>query len=71
MSCVQLDVARGDDADVDADRLDGAEPHELLLLDDAEQLRLRLEIDVPDLVEEDRSAVGDFEEAALASRSRR
>src|SRR2546430_13403227 len=50
---------------VDLDRLDGAEAHELLFLDHAQQLGLRLEVDVADLVEEDRAAVGDFEETAL------
>ena len=61
----QVDVGRGDDAHVDLDRLDPAEPHELALLDDAQQLGLRLERDVADLVEEDRALVGELEQALL------
>src|SRR2546423_11874053 len=49
---LQIAVGRGDDADVDLDRLHAAEAHELALLDDTQQLRLRLERNVADLVEE-------------------
>ena len=49
----QVDVGGGDDADVDLDRLDAAEAHELALLNHAQQLGLGLERDVADLVEED------------------
>ena len=61
----QIDVGRGDDADVDLDRLHAAEPHELALLNDAQQLGLRLERDVADFVEEDRAAVGEVEQPLL------
>ena len=61
----QLDVGRGDDPDVDLDRLDAAEPHELALLNDAQELGLRLERDVPNLVEENRALVGELEEPLL------
>ena len=61
----QIDVGRGDDAHVDLDRLDAAEPHELALLDHAQQLGLGLERDVADLVEEDRPLVGELEEPLL------
>ena len=61
----QIDVGRGDDADVDLDRLDAAEAHELALLDDAQQLGLGLERDVADLVEEDRALVGQLEQPLL------
>ena len=61
----QIDVGRGDDPDVDLDRLDAAEAHELALLDDAQQLGLRLERDVADLVEEDRALVGELEQPLL------
>ena len=61
----ELDVGRGDDADVDLDGLDAAEPHELALLDDAQQLGLGLERNVADLVEEDRPLVGELEEPLL------
>ena len=58
----QVDVGRRDDADVHLDRFDAAEPHELPLLDHAQELGLRLERDVADLVEEDRALVGQLEE---------
>ena len=61
----QVDVGRGDDPHVDLDRLDAAEAHELALLDDAQQLGLRLERDVADLVEEDRALVGELEQPLL------
>ena len=61
----QIDVGRGDDPDVDLDRLDAAKAHELALLDDAQQLGLRLERDVADLVEEDRPLVGELEQPLL------
>ena len=67
----QLDVRRGDDPDVDLDRLDAAEAHELALLDHAQQLGLRLERDVADLVEEDRALVGELEQALLRVDRRR
>ena len=61
----QIAVGRGDDAHVHLDRLHAAEPHELALLHDAQQLRLGLGRDVPDLVEEDAALVGQIEEALL------
>ena len=61
----QVDVGGGDDADVDLDRLHAAEAHELALLDHAQQLGLRLERDVADLVEEDAALVGEVEQALL------
>jgi len=54
-------IRRGDDAHVDADRRGAAEPHELPLLEHAEQLHLRPDRDLPDLVEEDRAAVCQLE----------
>src|SRR5205085_78853 len=62
---VEVRVRRGDDADVDANRLHRSESHELFFLNYAKELGLRFEIDVADLVEKDRSAVGDFEQTAL------
>ena len=61
----QVDVGRGDDPDVDLDRLHAAEAREVALLDHAQQLRLRLERDVADLVEEDAALVGELEEPLL------
>src|SRR5206468_9847000 len=46
-------------------RLRTADPLELLLLQDAQQLRLELERDLADLVEEQRAAVGHLEAADL------
>ena len=62
---LQVDVGRGDDADVDLDRLHAAEAHELALLHHAQQLGLRLDRDVADLVEEDAALVGEIEHALL------
>ena len=62
---LQVDVGRGDDAHVDLDRLHAAEAHELALLHDAQQLGLRFDRDVADLVEEDAALVGEVEHALL------
>src|SRR6202035_6094725 len=61
----QIGVGGGDDAHVDLDHVDGTQAHELLLLDHAKELGLRIEIDVADLVEEDRAAIGYLEESSL------
>ena len=58
-------VGRGDDADVDLDHLVAAQPLELLLLQHAQHLGLRLEAHVADFVEEDRALVGLLELADL------
>src|SRR6185436_11049433 len=62
---LQIDVGGGNDADVDLDRLHAAEAHELTLLHDAQQLGLRLDRHVADLVEEDAALVGQIEHALL------
>ncbi len=51
-------MGRGQDPDVDRDRLRAADALERHLLQDAEQLGLDFEVDVADLVEEERAAVG-------------
>ena len=56
-------VGRRQDPDVDRDRLRAADPLEGHLLEHAEQLGLDLEVDVADLVEEERAAVGLLEPA--------
>ena len=61
----QVGVGGGDDAHVGLARLDAAERHELLLLDHPQQLGLRVERDVADLVEEDGAAVGGLEQPLL------
>src|SRR5581483_12074324 len=60
---LEVAVRRRDDPDVDGDRLRPADPLELPILEHAEQLRLRLEGQLADLVEEERAAVGQLEAA--------
>src|SRR6266699_2008503 len=62
-------VGGGEDADVDLERAVAAHPLELALLEHAQDLRLRLERHVADLVEEERAAVSDLE-LPLARRDR-
>src|SRR5450756_1981263 len=58
--------ARGrDDAHVGVLRLDRAHGQELALLQDAQELRLRLDRNRADLVEEDRALVGRLEQTLL------
>ncbi len=54
------------DAHVDLERLRRAEPLELPALQHPQQLRLHLERQLADLVEEERAAVGDLEAAERA-----
>ena len=57
----QIAVGRRHDPDVDPDRLVGAHALHLTLLQDAEELGLRVERQLADLVEEQRAAVGELE----------
>src|SRR5438034_8727829 len=57
----EVAVRRGDQADVDLDRPGAADTLELLLLEDPEELRLEVERDLADLVEEERAAMGHLE----------
>src|SRR5438876_2269562 len=59
----EVPVRGCDYSDVDALRTRATEPLELPLLEHPQQLRLQLERDVADLVEEERSAVGQLETA--------
>ena len=59
----QVAVGRRDDADVGAQRAGAAEALELVLLQDAQDLRLRVGAHVADFVEEQRAAVGLLEAA--------
>src|SRR5207248_11316877 len=61
---LQILVRRGEDANVDLDPVRAAHGLERLLLQDAQHLRLRLDAHVADLVEEQRSPVGQLELAA-------
>ena len=58
-------VGGGDDADVDVDGVAGADGVEALFVQSAEDLCLSLEAHVADFVEEEGSAVGALEGAAL------
>ena len=59
-------VGRRDQPEVDRDRLVAAEPLEAALLEHAQQLGLRDQRHVADLVEEQRAVVGELEAARLA-----
>ena len=61
----EVAVRRGDDAAVGAHALLAADARELAGLQHAQHLRLRGQRHVADLVEEDRAAIGDLEQAAL------
>src|SRR5262245_43726222 len=63
---LEVEVGRRDEADVDPDRGGGPHPHERLLLEDPQELRLRRRGHVPDLVEEERPPVGDLDPPLLA-----
>src|SRR5207253_6902046 len=60
---LQRPVRGGDDPDVAPDRLRAADPLELLLLEHAKQLRLEVQRQVADLVEEEGAAVRELEAA--------
>ena len=70
MPCVdhraQIAVGRGDPAHVDLERARAADALEAALLEHAQQLGLQLGLELADLVEEERAAVGQLEPAALA-----
>src|SRR5262245_30611682 len=67
----QIDVGRGDQTKVGPHESRAAEPPELALLEHAQQLGLRVERQVADLVEKERGAVGLLEDAgALGVRAR-
>jgi hypothetical protein len=62
---LELPVRRDDDADVDLPVARVAHGPDLALLQDAQQLRLQARRRLRDLVQEERAAVGDLEEALL------
>src|SRR5262249_60352650 len=62
---LEVFVGRGDDADVDADVLAAAEPGELTVLQDVQELGLERHRHLADLVEEDRAASRELEVAGL------
>ena len=59
----QVPVRGGDDADVHLDRACRAEALEFPFLENPQQGELRVGLQIADLVEEDRAAVGDLEAA--------
>src|SRR6266851_9710598 len=61
----QLHVAGGDDANVHLDRFRAAETHEFAFLNNAQELCLRLGSNRGNLIEKNRSLIGDFEEPLL------
>ena len=61
----QVDVGGGDDAHVHLNLLNAAQVHEAAVLQHAQDLGLRVHAHGGDLVQEERAAVGDFEEAFL------
>src|ERR1700733_2097843 len=67
---VKIPVRGHDDADIDGDRLDRSNPADLAFLDDAQQLRLGLDVDFRDLVEQERAAVALLEHSGPAALAR-
>ena len=65
---LEVAVGRGDDADVDVQRLGAADPLETPLLERAQDLRLQRQRQLADLVEEQRAAMRQLEPAGLARR---
>src|SRR5579864_261800 len=63
----ELNVGGGHDADIHFELLCSAKPHELALLNDAQQLGLRFRADGGNFVEENSALVGDFEESFFGS----
>jgi hypothetical protein len=58
-------VGGGDDAHVDVDRLDASQTLELLFLNGTQQLWLQFQADIADLVEKERTSIGQLESALL------
>ena len=61
---LQVLVGGGEDPDVDPDGVRAADPLKFALLQDAQQSHLGARRDLPDLVQEQGSAVRDFEDPA-------
>ena len=59
----EVPVRGGQQPDIDANRPGAAEPFELLLLQHTQQLRLQLQRNIADLVQEERAAVRHLEAA--------
>ena len=61
----QILVGGGDDPDIDPSRPGAAQSLELAMFQDAKELRLELDREIADLVQENRGPVGDLEPASL------
>src|SRR5262249_38559380 len=61
--CAKIAVRRGDDAHVDREVRAAADAFDLPALEHTQQLRLEVGLELADLVEEERPAVGLFERA--------
>src|SRR5579863_2923283 len=61
----EIDVGSGQDAHVHLDLLDTAQMHEAFVLQNPQDFGLRVQAHGGDLIEEERAAVGNFEEALL------
>src|SRR6202034_2287394 len=59
----ELNIRSCDETHIHGDRLTRAEPHNLLLLQNTQQLHLQIQRHIANLVEEERAAVGRFEPA--------
>src|SRR5262249_57650112 len=57
---LQISIGGGNNPDVDSDRSRASQAHELSLLEHAEELRLRHQCHLGDLVEEEDAASGQF-----------
>src|SRR5205814_822616 len=64
----EIGGGRGEDAGVDRDGARRAEPADLAVDEDAQELHLELERQLADLVEEQRAAVGGLEQADAVGR---
>src|ERR1044072_2042734 len=62
---LQINVGRGNDADVDATRRGVAERRELTLLNNAQQTHLGLRWNVTDLIKKNRTAISHFKQTFL------
>src|SRR5690606_27234450 len=68
---LEIAVGRGDEANVDGARGDAAHADDLAALDDPQELGLRRCRHLGNLVEEDRAAIGRFEQSRLGLMSPR
>src|SRR6202008_2162107 len=59
-------VGRGDAAKIDVDRMSATDAGDFAFLKNAQQISLRLQRDIADLVQENRAAVRDFKTALFA-----